>query len=345
MSNRVQVPFVWPVGYSALAAARNGRVPSAAAIANVAGLLNSIRALRLRQVWHKTFTNATCYTGAGPQVVGWQYWKTPATVRMLAAVVAYVPALPAYLPDAPYWAFNLNGTPGNHYTTQSIATLPAITELMRPRFMACFLPASPSTTYSLEFEVGNGARPLWVSVYEVPYDTIDCDPDSGVGIDPRLFRHGAALHDQGMQRMGQVARGIWEEQGACHFNWSTADGSSIDNATSTWTNILDGDTGGWSSSAAGFMFHPWGRGRRYYNPSVAPASIWYVAESTSNDGELRFSDSSGVIATASIVTTKALSVISANYSTTFTTDLLTVESNGGTGTTKVYGVGMVDTYY
>lgn len=348
MSFPVEMSPIWPVGYSSSKTARNGRVVNASPLAQIIGLSNSIMGRRLRSVWQKCIPLDQAYSaGAGPRVIGRGYFKVAPTARFLIGVVGYVPAIDTYLgTGSPFWRFNVNGTPGPDFITQPIASISSITEVLRPRWQLCKIyNAAAGDQVTLGFEIGNGALPLFVNVYEVPSTTIDCDSFSGsaYGVDPRLASQGASVDTGLWSALGAQIMNAWNLLGTCHFNWSHMTGGSVDNATATDTNILDGDTGGWTSTAAGFYFHPAGRDRQFKNPDTAPAKCWVYAECSTSDGEVKFSHSDGTIATVSVNSnTPQIFTADGAYSTLFTEDLVTVESNGGTGTTKVYAAGMYD---
>jgi hypothetical protein len=341
---------VWPIGYPAHRVARNGRPVSGGNIAQLVGLMNTITARRHQVYFSKHIAHASDFytASAGPQVLWRTRFQVPEGVKEVRALVSYMPAVNTYLATgSPYYRFNVNGGTGDSLYTQY--TDGYVDQLTDHRWHHVSFPdIAPGDDVELEFEVANGARAVFCTVFGVPRETVDT---ATFGVDPRQLGHGSPLTEgTGFGAMSAAATQAWNTQGSVHFNWCRPTGASYDRAAASYANVLDSSTGGWSSSALGWYFNPRGRFRQFTDANRSPCRCWVYASATNSDGLVKFTGSDGIvmgggltIATVNVTSaTPDWYVVDGLCASAFPTDLAIVEAHGGTGTTSVYAAGMYD---
>jgi hypothetical protein len=123
------------------------------------------------------------------------------------------------------------------------------------------------------------------------------------------------------------------------------DGVPNSNATTTFKNIIDSGSGGWSAIAPGFEYWALNRGLMT-SMAEDQARFWVYAEAGDdpNTGTVRFVGSAGTIATITGISSLDWYFVDANLDASLASDHMIIEAKNDTGsaTTKVYSAGFFD---
>jgi hypothetical protein len=338
-------------GFQSVRLARNGGVPSCSNLARMVSQVNSISAERVRQVFQKSINTTGFYGLAAAKKVWRTYVVTSPNTQGLHARVLYAPGdeTLATAGNAPFFRFYVDGVAQQKQLANIEGAFAVAGFITDHRFRDVRLTGiDPNTAYEIEFEIGNGARPFAMSLYEVPRIWQDEDDADQTAVDARKFATGAGVYTEEWNRLNSSIMDLWRHQATVHFSWCTADGDPVVEAAGTPTNVLDGSVAGWSASAAGFYFHTTGRNRQFgtdtYSAVNVPVRLWAFAESTTGDSTVIFKDSLGTIGAITIPAgaTPDFHFLDTTYEIALPTNLVTVEIDGGTGTIECQAAGMLD---
>jgi hypothetical protein len=180
-------------------------------------------------------------------------------------------------------------------------------------------------SFNMICTIASGMQLIYFVVYEVQQTTLDTT--SGyVAPAPDVFGHGSPILDRDI---GQTAAALWtnwKHRGTPQFVWTNTSNSALGGVTitgTTYTNILSASTAGYSANAAGFWTIPYRKSRM--TGTTVPVIIWADVLASGN-GQLRVSNSSGVIGTVSSMGIGTYSAIASLDATISTSDLVIVEA-------------------
>jgi hypothetical protein len=165
-------------------------------------------------------------------------------------------------------------------------------------------------------------------IYEVPRTTLDTSTHTAIS--PDVFGVGSPILDRDVADIVDALWTIYTRQGVSQIYWSDLTGNNPSTTGTTWVNILDASTAGYSANAAGFWTIPYNKGRLVTSGTV-DVKLWAIANVTpGGTAEVRFTGSGGLIGTVTGMTTEgatgvASSTATATLDTTLTSDLVVVE--------------------
>ena len=238
-----------------------------------------------------------------------------------------------------------SGTPG--YAGFSTFTLNGVAQTIPAFANTSSASTGPSDLFMVTFHLGNhtlgnndlawsaaaGSAINSVIVYGAPIEN-STTYASAYGTTP--FYAGAPVTESIVHALALGVGDLWKERSTVHFTWS----GSFARTSTTYANILDTSTAGYSSAAAGFWAIP------LYQASLAETTVstkfWVHASSTGTTGRVRISNSTGVLATITGIGTAGYYEADANLDPTLSGDLLIVEASEATAakTITVSGAGL-----
>lgn len=338
----IKAPPVWPIGYPSVKVARNGSVPGALQLAQVGGLMNAITARRQRLLFSKNIMTTALPSGAGPDTIFYTYVVTSPNAKAIMARVLYAPAPNTYYATgAPYFRFNVALAPGSKHLANIESGTAYAGYIQDHRYQDIHISDNVATAeLPITFEVGNGAQVFSVVIYEVPRSELN--DEFLLGVDTRKFSNGSGIYGEEWSRLSDAVMSVARLQSTVHFAWSVNDGSPVTEAAGTETNVVDGDTGGWASTAKGF--YAWLLGRqRQFSANICPVRLWAYAGVNSGTGEVVFRYSQGELGRVQVTGAADVYTLDTTIECIYSKDLITVEVVGGGGTTtSVYAAGMMD---
>lgn len=332
--------------------ARNGSIVSGPALTALARYENLIASRRLR-VHFKHLIQPSDTTNYVADTTTWRtYFRTSPNVSQVWVRMTFAPPeVHATTLSRGYWVVTPSGgaavTQDTLYDQRYVTGGSSVFQ-NRYTYVDQRLVSNASTdadlvgdtVYSAVWHCIDHIRPIGAVIYEVPSLTLDPSVAGKVGIDPSVFRANAHILDRDVEDLWGSAQTVWKRQGASIFSW-TVDNTTAKTVTgTTYRNILDGGTGGWSASAPGWYHWPYRCGS--FDSSNVPVLFWVYANSNAGtDGNARLVGQGGTYVTiANINTTAAFYTGTGNLKADYTSENLIVEANQGSGNTiSVYAAG------
>ena len=324
-------------GLPTLKVARNGAVTDGAALARVGALTNTLMTRRMHPLLYGGNSIGN-YPPSG-LIIGGVFHTSPYCDRVEVMMIAGR-STSATVSGHSEWA--INGVQcADSFIGGSISgtTGPQDLSVVRVRLTESGADLVGDTDY--EFTLTAGATPisiLWFCVYEVPRDFID----TAAGATPLdVFQVGAPILDRDIGSLTDALWTIHARSGNPQFAFMHTSGTAP-SATTTYKNILDGSTTGYSAAAAGYWTFPYRKNR--HTSSTTDVVLWAVSivDGTGLGGTVRFTNAAGTIGTLTIVngvTATATATIDATMSGS---QLVVVEHKSTANTITTIAAGMYE---
>jgi hypothetical protein len=161
---------------------------------------------------------------------------------------------------------------------------------------------SPNTAYYVNLSAIDGARPVYLTVFEVSELHAD-DSVTGV-VDPSKFIEGGPIYDEHVQDLLDAGDKHWRHSGCHYLTWNPSNWNDLSVTATTYTNVLDGSSTTVTAATPGFTL-----ASQYHGASHTPSAghgvvIAVKAERTVGSGTLdvKFDDGTNTIALTGITT-------------------------------------------
>jgi hypothetical protein len=330
--------------------ARNGRPTNGFGLASLANYINMISARRLHVLGQGGGTIAAGFAGgAGLTGRGTLRCHTSPNCAGVECLMVFAPSTSTTVFDSYIWTVG-NVTAAETYgqSTRYLAgngagaSGPNDIIVDRQRFKKTSGADIPGDV-DLNLDLEASGFLIYYIVYEVQQTSLDTSSHTCVPLD--VFHIGAPILDRDIADLQDTIWTLYKRQGVTEFSWQAPDAGSEPSQTgTTYKNILDASTAGYSSSAAGFWTVPYRKNR--LAGTTVDVVLWATgAVNTGTGGRVRFSNSAGVIGTITGYTTsRTTRTTTATLDATLTSsDLVIVEHSDSAGNTMTtMAAGMID---
>jgi hypothetical protein len=322
--------FVTP----ALSIARNDSLTDGWCMGAVINALNMIAARR----FHVLAQFTTTLNNAGLSSSCFARIHTSPNAQEVEALVICSKATSNTVAGSYQWT--VAGTPKNRrYFGGAAGSTVTPNELFVDRQTLIVDAFAGDTVFDLSFSSDVNLRILAVIVYEIPRAQLETSFNFAVA--PEVCRAGSPILDRDVARVTDVLWTLYRRQGPHIFcagaSASLHSGTALDTTSSTtFRNVLDASTAGWSANAAGFWSIPKNKGR-LATPGVE-CVFWVRAARTAGagTGSVRLVSSAGTLVTITGITgAVAMYTGTCTLDSTHDTDLLIVEDAVSVGTTTL----------
>lgn len=164
------------------------------------------------------------------------------------------------------------------------------------RFQIAGAELSGDTVYEFRLSVSSTVSVLFYCIYEVPRTSLDLALHTAANWGRGVFDYGAPILDSNLSSLTDTLWKMYRRQGVNQILYGSTTGTAASQTGTTWKNILDGSTSGFSSSAAGFWTIPYRKNR--LAGTTVDVVLWaYGGTNVMSGGEVRFVNSAGTIGT------------------------------------------------
>ncbi len=282
-------------------AARNACIPDAEQVLKLAYRTNAIAGRRFKRLWSKFIPGTDAYSAVGASTLWRGVFHTSPNVGDVRVQV--IARGSENLGTAHYYEWTVGGVPqGRRYVIVD-ETLSGPTDyyygatlrLSKQRFVdGAGEPLAGNTQYEFSLEVNDGCRVVGATIYEATRSQLDTDIHTAVRVDPLAV--GSPVLSREIADMHHAAWHIWQKQGPVHVAWSNEDITPPTQTGTTYRNLIDATTTGYSASASGQWLH--GAGHHRFFTNTMSCLFWcYASTDAGSNGRVRFTGSSGTLAT------------------------------------------------
>jgi len=313
----VVIPFPWPQldgGTQTLSAGfRSGIVPSGWGMRGLIGNANIAAVMRQKVLFRKSIkSGVTLDPSTATNTWRFQFHTGPNgdTVRM-RAVLAPAP-IPGVGTINPVMTWTLTEVGVGDTAQDSIYHNHQVSgSTVNPddfRYVRQTWSINADTTYRAQLNVDSSLRILGCTVWEMPAVT-KLSTDVGI-IDPTPYLEGEPIYDADANEIVSKIVTMWKGMGDQYVAWCRDADTFITQNSTTWKNVVDGGTSGWSATTPGFTVHHNYHGAyEGYNSGSStediPVTLWAFlkTDDAAKAANVRFVDSSGTIGTLSSTST------------------------------------------
>jgi hypothetical protein len=322
--------------------ARGDSIPDAGRVRLLAGRINTLLGRRFKRLWQKSGPGFSTYSAAGSATTWRGLFHTSPNIKGVR--VEMILRGSDSVGSDRYYEWTVGGVAQRRrrVVTDTTATTAANFQL---RFDSQEFvdgsgdPLAGDTQYEFSLTVNDGCRVIGATIYELKRDVLDTDLHVAVRTDPLAI--GSPVLAREIEDLHNGAWSVWQKQGPVHVAWSNDDVTPPTRTGSTYANVIDASTAGYSASAAGQWHYTTDHGR--YSADTVPCVFWcYASVNAGAGGRVRFTDSGGTMATITgIGTTPQI------YTTTATIacrdSLVVVEhSDAGVNTITTHAAGFYE---